>query len=498
MERDEREGEEEQGREAPLTGGVAGAEGGPARGAASPESNAGGRGASWSDDSDDDDDDDDDSEVIFDPFGGASDSPEFRNAPFLTSFLGSSVQEAPMGSAGQGGASGSAENEDDEAPEENPAAARFEPRRPYQTAIARAMPPSSCRLPIRSRKGFNPKRCGVVEDAASGCANAYAWSESDVDAWPESDDDAWPESDDDAWLESDDEENIEEAMTESEGFAPVGNAGQGDDASGSSQSEDHESPEENPAAIHFEPRRNRPAIARALPPSSYRLPIRSRKGFNPKRLPCLPPATSEAARAPPPFASLGSAPATSRPASLSPMGNAGHVANIEALTSTAILSAAQASSSRGQPSRSMKQRRPDHFVSDPEEEAAAAARVKAHRSNTALDRFLTSQVHTSPPEQRTECAKNDTADGVGAQEPPRGNNVSGTASGAGLEGLDGSARVIATAAILGASLALSALFYIAGQRRASGPRGSPQKKVSVSLLNSDVPVLACCRFWTLT
>jgi len=120
--------------------------------------------------------------------------------------------------------------------------------------------------------------------------------------------------------------------------------------------------------------------------------------------------------------------------------------------------AAAASSSCRLPSRSRKQRRPEHFTSD-SEEAAAAARAKAHRSNAALDRFLTSQVG-------------------GPGEP------------------DGRARILAIVVILGASLALSAvsclLFYIAGQQTdpPAGPSDSHKKKVSVSFC--DDPVLANC------
>ncbi|RLM94065.1 hypothetical protein C2845_PM08G06200 [Panicum miliaceum] len=104
--------------------------------------------------------------------------------------------------------------------------------------------------------------------------------------------------------------------------------------------------------------------------------------------------------------------------------------------------AAAASSSCRLPSRSRKQRRPELFTSD-SEEAVAASRAKAHRSNTTLDRFLTSQV-------------------------------------GGPEKTDGSARILAVVAILGASLALSAasclLFYIAGQQTDPGPSDSHKKK----------------------
>ena len=118
--------------------------------------------------------------------------------------------------------------------------------------------------------------------------------------------------------------------------------------------------------------------------------------------------------------------------------------------------AAAAPSSCRLPSRSRKQRRPEHFTSD-SEEAAAAARAKAHRSNAALDRFLTSQV-------------------------------------GGPGETDGSARILAILAILGASLALSAasclLFYIAGQQTDPPGPSDSHKKVSVSFC--DDPVLANC------
>jgi hypothetical protein len=70
--------------------------------------------------------------------------------------------------------------------------------------------------------------------------------------------------------------------------------------------------------------------------------------------------------------------------------------------------------------------------------------------------------------------RNITADDVGVQGQ-RGNNVSRTVSEDSPEGpRDGSARILAIVAILGASLALSlvscVLFYIVGQRTASGFR----------------------------
>jgi len=85
--------------------------------------------------------------------------------------------------------------------------------------------------------------------------------------------------------------------------------------------------------------------------------------------------------------------------------------------------------------------------------------------------------------------RNVTADDVGVQGQ-HGSDVSRTESAGGPEGPpDGSARILAIVAILGASLALSlvscVLFYIVGQRTASGLPDTNQKKVSVSLLSSD-------------
>lgn len=150
--------------------------------------------------------------------------------------------------------------------------------------------------------------------------------------------------------------------------------------------------------------------------------------------------------------------------------------------------AAQASSSCRHPSRSRKQRRPDRCIYDSEGEAEAAARAKFRRGNIVLDRFLTYLVRTSP-EQRPEWVRNITADNVGVQGQ-RGSNVWRAASGGGPEGLpDGSARILAIVAILGASLTLSlvscVLFYIVSQRTASGQADTHQKKVRVSLLSSD-------------
>ncbi|XP_072150000.1 uncharacterized protein [Setaria viridis] len=325
-----------------------------------------------------------------------------------------------------------------------------------------------------------------------------------------------------AGSESDEEEDIEEAQTEESErvVAPVGNAGQ-EDAPGSAQNEDHEVPE-NPAAIHFELRGFRPArraIAHAMPPSSYRrLPLRGRKRPNPTRSIVVgdaasgvsfsnayDPGTSEAASGPPPSASLGSPSATSRSAGVSAMANAGNGDSNEALGSTARRSgnsgidakdvaAAEASSSRRLPSRGRKQRRPDQFISD-SEEAASADRAKAHRSNTAPDRFLTSSVRAAPTEQRPEWVRKNITEGSVRDQGQSGNDVLRTASGGVPEEPDGSARILAVAAILGAALALSVvsgvLFYIVGQQTASGPRDSHKEKVSVSVC--DDPVLGCFR-----
>lgn len=147
-------------------------------------------------------------------------------------------------------------------------------------------------------------------------------------------------------------------------------------------------------------------------------------------------------------------------------------------TESMDVGAAWASSSCRQPSRGRKQRRPDRCISDPEEDAGAAARAKARRGNIVLDRFLAYMVRTKP-EQRPEWVRNVTADDVGVQQQ-RGSNVS-----SGPEGPpDGGARILAIVAILGASLALSlvscVLFYIVGQRTGSDLPDTHQKKVSVS------------------
>jgi len=85
--------------------------------------------------------------------------------------------------------------------------------------------------------------------------------------------------------------------------------------------------------------------------------------------------------------------------------------------------------------------------------------------------------------------RNITADDVGVQGQ-RDSNVSRTVSEDSPEGPpDGSPSILAIVAILGASLALSlvscVLFYIVGQRTASGLPDTHQKKVSVSLLSFD-------------
>ncbi|XP_066309741.1 uncharacterized protein [Miscanthus floridulus] len=319
--------------------------------------------------------------------------------------------------------------------------------------------------------------------------------------------------------ESEGEEDIEaifasEASTEElGGVAPASNAGRGD-APGSDRNED-------PATIRFELRGFRPtrrAVAHAMPPSSYRrLPLRSGKQYSPTRFIFAGDAasdianahdpstgTSEAASGPLPTASLGSTSATSRSAGVSSVVNAGHGAKNEVMVSMAMrrseidvavdkscsddhnteskdVEAARASSSCRHPSRSRKQRRPDRCISDPEEDAraAAAARAKARRGNLVLDRFLTYLVRTSP-EQRPEWVRNITADDVGVQGQ-RDNNVSRTVSEDSPEGPpDGSPSILAIVAILGASLALSlvscVLLYIVGQRTASGLPDTHQKK----------------------
>ncbi|XP_066313930.1 uncharacterized protein [Miscanthus floridulus] len=249
-----------------------------------------------------------------------------------------------------------------------------------------------------------------------------------------------------AGSESDEEEDPEsifasEALTEVlEVVAPVGNAGRGD-VPGSGRNED----------LHFELRGFRPArraVAHAMPPSSYRcLPIRSRKQYSPTRFIFAGDAalgiasahdpstgTSEASSGPLPTTSLGSPSATSRSAGVSAMANAGHGAKNEATVSTATrrseidvavdkscsddhnieskgVEAAPASSSCRHPSRSRKQRLPDRCISDPEEDAGAAARAKARRVNIVLDRFLSYLVRTTPV-QRPEWVRNVTADDV--------------------------------------------------------------------------------------
>ncbi|PUZ57886.1 hypothetical protein GQ55_5G465200 [Panicum hallii var. hallii] len=150
----QREGEEEQGGEVPVPGAVAGAVGGMAREAASSEQeaisetgNAGGHGAAESESDDEED-----------------------------ALTEESVVVAPAGNAGRGVDSRSAQNEDHEMPEENPAPTHFELRgfRAARRAIIRAMPPSSYRhMPLRSRKRPNPTRLNDMGGAGSGGANAH-------------------------------------------------------------------------------------------------------------------------------------------------------------------------------------------------------------------------------------------------------------------------------------------------------------------------------------
>ncbi|CAL4977618.1 unnamed protein product [Urochloa decumbens] len=309
------------------------------------------------------------------------------------------------------------------------------------------------------------------------------------------------------WESDDDDEDTEEALTEEESegvVAPGGNDGQGDASSGSDQDEDHEAlppaPEENPATMaHFELRGFRPArraIAHATPPSSFRLPFRGRKRFNPSRWPVddagdaasgcgnnarHDPAASEAASGPAASAaSLGSPSATSRLAAGAPaMANnaVGHGdSNNDALSSTAIRSGKMdvavgkspspgdrkssaeskhvaAAGSCRPPSRSRKRRRPVHYPDT--EETVAADHARARRNNADLDEYRACVACASAPEQ---------------QRP-----------GGGPEVTDESARVLAIAIILGAALALSAascvLFYIVSQQSASGgPSDSHEKK----------------------
>ncbi|CAO2174484.1 unnamed protein product [Urochloa humidicola] len=330
-----------------------------------------------------------------------------------------------------------------------------------------------------------------------------------------------------AGSESDDDEDNEEALTEeSEGIvAPAGNAGYEDASSGSAQSEDHEAPapEENPAVTmaRFELRGFRPArraIAHATPPSSYRLPIRGRKPYNPTRLiddaadaasgcgNAYYPATSEAASFPATSASLGSPSATSRLAAGVPaMAIAGGHGenNNEPLGSTATRSGSKASdpqrdvsrihltrartpemdaaagnhapapapvASYRLPSRSRKRRRPEHYPDT--EEAVAAERARARRCDASLDRLITSLACASPSEQQI----------------PAWVTGAAAASGGGPEVTDESARVLAIAAILGAAMALSVvscvLFYVAGQQTGSGPSDSHKKKVRSKAVSS--------------
>ncbi|WVZ72127.1 hypothetical protein U9M48_020637 [Paspalum notatum var. saurae] len=128
-----------------------------------------------------------------------------------------------------------------------------------------------------------------------------------------------------AGLGSNEEKDLEEALTGERG-APVGNAGHGD-APGSPRNENHEVPDENPAAAYFELRGfppARPAIAHAMPPSSFRrVPLRDRKQYNPTRFVVVgatgsgganarDPGASEAATAPPRSAGHGDAPRSAR------------------------------------------------------------------------------------------------------------------------------------------------------------------------------------------
>nr|CAB3472346.1 unnamed protein product [Digitaria exilis] len=300
-----------------------------------------------------------------------------------------------------------------------------------------------------------------------------------------------------------------EALTEesSEGIAPVSNA-----VSQSFQNEDYENlPKRNPATTRYGFRPARRAIAHAMPPSSYRrLPLRSRKQPIPTRFIVVGDAASGVVNAydHPGTPEEASCPVsqslslTSQPVCASAMVNAAHGDNDEAIDSTttdaagssgdreSVTDAKDAAVAEAEASsRNRKQRRPDHFISDPEE-AMSADRAKAHRSNTALDRFLTSSVAVgaSPPEQRPGWVrKNMTADSVHHKGQPGDEEAFRAASSGGgpEEEPDGSARVLAIVAILGASLALSVvcfvLIYIGGQQTASGACDTHQKKPNSGL-----------------
>ncbi|KAL6627502.1 hypothetical protein ACP70R_031228 [Stipagrostis hirtigluma subsp. patula] len=292
-------------------------------------------------------------------------------------------------------------------------------------------------------------------------------------------------------LEHDGKEDLGESLPEEqEGVAAAGNAGQ------AVMNEDHDAPENPPPAI----RRTgyRAAIARPEPPTSRRrLPLRSRKQYYPRYL-----AVGAAAPGGPSAlvpVSPGAASSATRPAAgLFAMCNAGHGAKNETMDPTALRSeldatvdksssddgngstdvkvaraaAAAASSSYRQPNRGRKHRRPEHFTSD---EADAADRAKARRSNDALDRHCTSVVHCPPEQWPDWMRRNIRAANLRDLEGSR------TASGGGPEEPDGSATILAVVAILGASLALSltsfVLFYIAGQmNEPGGPTDKHQNK----------------------
>ncbi|XP_066308479.1 uncharacterized protein [Miscanthus floridulus] len=152
---DQPEGKEkEQGGGAPVSGGVAGAEGSLARGALSSEQ----EGVSGAGNDD-----------YHAAAGSESDDEEDVEAIFTSEALTEELEGvAPASNAGRDNApgTGSGRNED----------LYFELRgfRPARRAVAHAVPPSSYRrLPLRSRKQYSPTRFIFVGDAASGIANAH-------------------------------------------------------------------------------------------------------------------------------------------------------------------------------------------------------------------------------------------------------------------------------------------------------------------------------------
>ncbi|TVU22067.1 hypothetical protein EJB05_31744 [Eragrostis curvula] len=214
------------------------------------------------------------------------------------------------------------------------------------------------------------------------------------DASPEEGDASAEENDGhgDAAAESEEPEDIEMILysgaleEEPEGVVAVGDAVDGAASENENNNEDEEVPM-NPVAT----RRHRAAIARPTPPSTCRWPpLGSRNQYSLTRL-----------------IAKGIASASAYPT--------GVVSTLSAADQGATNAPAawevSSSSSRRLPSRCRKRRRPEHFIA---EEHVAKARVKALRSNIALNWYLSAMY--VPPEPRPEWARNATANDVGGQE----------------------------------------------------------------------------------